>query len=115
MVRSLQVWFYVAAAQLGTPLGLTARRCGLRHVLVALVTTAAALADGGFRNGSMREGSKGQSLFASERKRKLKRGGVATSEHFLPRVWAPSSCAPHSGCVGFRRPECGSWVAKEQK
>ena len=47
MVRSLQVWFNVAAAQLGTPLGLTARRRGWRHVLVALVTKAAALADGG--------------------------------------------------------------------
>ena len=91
MARNLQVWFNVATAQLGTPLGLTARRRGWRHVLVALVTTAAALADGGFKNGSMREGSKGQSLFASERK-KIKRGGIATSEHLLPRVrvhWEP--------------------------
>ena len=92
MARNLQVWFNVATAQLGTPLGLTARRRGWRHVLVALVTTAAALADGGFKNGSMREGSKGQSLFASvsSERKKIKRGGVATSEH---------SCLV-SGCTG---------------
>ena len=94
MARNLQVWFNVATAQLGTPLGLTARRRGWRHVLVALVTTAAALADGGFKNGSMREGSKGQvCLPVKERKKeRKKRGGVATSEHLLPRVrvhWEP--------------------------
>ena len=121
MVRSLQVWFNVAAAQLGTPLGLTARRRGWRHVLVALVTTAAALADGGFKNGSMREGSKGQSLFASERKKERKKEkGWCCDERALVAscqgaLGAQNSCAPHGGCVGLRRPECGSWVAKEQK
>ena len=118
MARNLQVWFNVATAQLGTPLGLTARRRGWRHVLVALVTTAAALADGGFKNGSMREGSKGQvCLPVKERKKKKgwccdERALVASCQGALG---AQNSCAPHGGCVGLRRPECGSWIAKEQK
>ena len=75
MVRSLQVWFNVAAAQLGTPLGLTARRRGWRHVLVALVTKAAALADGGSGMAACVREVRAGVFFASERKRK-RRGVV---------------------------------------
>jgi hypothetical protein len=85
--------------ELSTPLGSTARRRGWRHVLVALVTTEAALADGGSRMATRASEVevKGVCKCTNEKKK----GGVAMSEHTL-------SCGVPYGAQNSH-PTVGAW------